>query len=81
MGAVGFWRSLVTTADNQSTCMVRVLTILVIVVMCVIEAIDVLWRGAAFDVAQFALGTGGLITAGAAGVQIKKGTEPGDVLK
>ena len=77
----GFWRSRVTGQDNHSTDAVKVLTIAVIIVICVIEIFNVLWRGAAFEIAPFALANGGLITNLAGAVRLKHGTEPGDTPK
>jgi len=70
-----FFKHLITGADNQTVDVARVLWILGVIAFLFLSGLDV-YKSGHFDMANFSLGYGGLLAAGAAGVKIKESSEP-----
>ena len=74
----GFVVSLFTGRDNASGCIVRVMAAFALVMLTVFVGFIVVVRGQPFETMSYTTACTALITAAAAGVRIKAGTEPGD---
>jgi hypothetical protein len=72
----GFLRSMLTTADNQTADIGRVLLLLFGVALVILAFVDVL-RGHPFDAISFGAASGALLGGGGAGLALKLKSEPG----